>query len=1346
MSRRTTELHADWLRLVEPEGQFFSLPVLKRAFPDGLDAIPAAIREQLRDRYPHDAEPSEATWDAWLDWLFRDVLAWGARYRTGEDAAAYTHAIPEHGTLLRADGALCDPQTSRPRALVTRYAHGTPLDRRLAGERWNISPIDRLVLLCRGQGVRIGLVTDGEHIVLLWVPSAGVGGYGTWETALFSESRERNLLQSFASLLHASRFFAVRRDAQIEALFETSEKAQNEVTGQLGLQVRQAVELLVAALSRADLERGGKLLTGVAPQTVYEAAVTVMMRLVFLLYAEERDLLPLGEPLYADHYAASTLREQLDDQAAMEGDEPLERRGAAWYRLLALFRIVYHGLSHDRLRVPPYGGRLFDPDRFPFVEGRTRPLPVDDLTVRAILEAIQTLPIRESGSKERRRLSFRALDVEQIGHVYEGLLDHGAVRVGDVYVGLVGKTGDEAEIPLGDLEKAAGRGQQTLVSFLHDFTGKSENAIARLIDRGRAVADGKDGEARRLVNTICDNDAALAGRVSPFVYTLRTDLHGLPVVFPTESLVVKQTRARRESGTEYTPRELAEEMVRYTLEPLVYSPGPRDGTEPEKWRLRTSKELLNLKICDPAVGSGAFLVSACRYLADRVVEAWIVEAPKRASTNSEDLTLEARRAVVDRCLYGVDRDSMAVEMAKLSLWLITMARERPFSFLDHSIREGDSLLGITSLDQLRFLHIDPEAGRVVHKRTLVNTTAFVQPLVDEATALRMQLESLPSISVRDSEQKRRLNEEANRLLQSADIIADGVVSTAIFTASESEQQRNKAFQGLASLVASALDTTQPEETRLDSFDRLRSRNDQMLNAGRPENGPPRITLHWPLAFPEAFNGRAGFDAIVGNPPFAGGKKITGSFGVDYRDYLVAAIAENRKGSADLVSYFFLRAARLSDNYAFLAVNTIAEGDTREVGLDALVANGWRIVRAVRSRPWPGAASVHVAQVWLSHKAQNQFSVLDDHSVNRISTLLLPEGRAVGNPFRLAANSSIAFIGSIVLGMGFTMAPADAASLLAKDPRNKNVLFPFLNAEDLCSRPDASPSRWIINFFDWSLDEALKYGDCIDIVRLRVKPQRDKNKKTNYRNRWWQYAERCPGLYRAISRLDRVIVMPQVSRAILPLIYPTGLVFSHSVAVIARDDLAMFGVLSSSIHRNWARRYGSTHLSIVNYSVTDCFETFPFPNVSGDISNIMSRLGDCRENSMRNMNIGLTTYYKRINDSDIDDPGVTAVRKLSMELDRAVCDAYGWTDLNLDYGFHTTAEGVRWTIGEFAYNETLDRLLELNHERHREELAKGLVTDSTVSANGKRLRGKSTATNDNQISMVDEYDNKAVLEL
>lgn len=1356
MMRRTSELHADWLRLVEPEGQFLTLPVLRRALPDGLGAIKHEIRDQLRDHFPQGQAPSSEAWRTWIDWLLRECLAWGPYYCTGEDVAELAHAIPEQGLILKADGALCDPQSGKPRVIVMTYAHGTPLEKRVAGERSNTSPIDRLILLCRAQGVRIGLVTDGERIVLVWVPSAGTGGYATWETALFTESRERNLLQSFVSLLHAPRFFAVHSDAQLEALFELSEKAQNEVTGQLGFQVRQAVELLVAALSRADLERGGELLAGIPPQKVYEAAATVMMRLVFLLYAEERDLLPLSEPLYADYYSAFYLREQLDEQVSVEGDEPLERRGAAWYRLLALFRAIYGGLSHDRLRIPPYGGRLFDPDRFPFLEGRkpteswlqtsSRPLPVDDLTVRAILEALQTLPISENGSRERRRLSFRTLDVEQIGHVYEGLLDHGAERVDDVYVGLLGKTGDEAEIPLADLEKAADEGTQPLVSFLHDFTGKSESAIEKLIERGRAVAEGRDGEARRLVKTVCDNNDTLAGRVAPFFYTLRRDLHDLPVVFPAQSLVVKPTRARRESGTEYTPRELAEEMVRYSLEPLVYSPGPREGVERDEWRLRPSAELLGLKICDPAVGSGAFLVSACRYLADRIVEAWVLESPDKAKIAPDELTLDARRLVVDRCLYGIDRDHMAVEMAKLSLWLTTMARERPFSFLDHSIREGDSLIGISSLDQLRYLHIDPEAGKAAHSKTnYYDVAALAVPLLQRASSLREELESLPTLSVRDAEEKKRLSEEADRAVGILRVLADGVVATALFTSSESAAKRDKAFQGYASTASIALAKSALDG---DSLEKLHGQSEQQINAGRPEGAPPRTTLHWPLMFPEVFGPRSGFDAIVGNPPFVGGKKIKGRFGSDYRSHLVEFLAEGRRGHADLVSYFFLRAAKLARNFGLLAVNTISEGDTREVGLDALLAQDWKITRAVSSRPWPGEAGVHIAQVWMSQDPSTQPPVLDGSQVDGISSLLAPVRRIEGKPFRLIANKNTAFIGSYVLGKGFVMSPHDASVLIRKDPRNADVLFPYLNAEDLCTRSDTSPSRWVINFFDWSEERAADYPEVFDIVRHLVRPERQRTDSAgNYKlrkplpQRWWQYADKRPALYSALSSLERAIIVPLTSKVMLPFLYDTGIVFDQTLVVIANDDLAMFGVMSSSFHRDWARRCGGTLSTTPRYIQTDCFETFPFPMATESIASIALELHQKRSLTMSSLGVGFTDLYNRVNDENCDELEVDQIRKVHVELDRAVCAAYGWADLDMTYGFRQTAEKMRWAISETTRNEMLDRLLELNHKRHCEELTHDLAVDSSVLTNGKKTplqKVEDSNANSPQISLMENH--------
>ena len=180
--------------------------------------------------------------------------------------------------------------------------------------------------------------------------------------------------------------------------------------------------------------------------------------------------------------------------------------------------------------------------------------------------------------------------------------------------------------------------------------------------------------------------------MAPYHALLRDDLRGDPLVFLPGSLYVTQALDRRTSGTYYTPRQLAEEVVQHALDPVVYSPGPAEERDAEQWKLKPASELLDLKVADIAMGSGAFLVAACRYLAERLQEAWTGlgagewtafgnrrdEAPDEPPVPADPLEREqlARRLVAERCLYGVDKNPMAVEMAKLSLWLITLA-QRP---------------------------------------------------------------------------------------------------------------------------------------------------------------------------------------------------------------------------------------------------------------------------------------------------------------------------------------------------------------------------------------------------------------------------------------------------------------------------------------------------------------------------------------------------------------------------------------------------------------------------------------------------------------------------------------------
>ncbi len=562
-------------------------------------------------------------------------------------------------------------------------------------------------------------------------------------------------------------------------------------------------------------------------------------------------------------------------------------------------------------------------------------------------------PVRAWRGRGGQRLSYRALDVEQIGHVYEGLLDHTAIRTTDAALGFEGRI--EPELSLGVVEaERAKDDDDAFCAWLAKETGRSAKAIAK------GLAAPPDPYRRAQLRAACGNDDALLERVAPYDGLLRTDLRGNPVVYRPGAIYVTQALERRSSGTYYTPRALAEEVVRHALDPVAYRPGPAEEAEAEKWRLRPPDELLALKVCDLAMGSGAFLVAACRYLAARLLESWdalgegtwTVEgaaatgAPGELLVPADELDRDvlAHRLVSDRCLYGVDKNGMAVDMAKLSMWLITMARDRPFSFLDHALREGDSLLGVTDLAQVLAFHINPERGARLHAK-LSEYTGRIRPTVQRALELRRELESFTARDVRDAARKAQLHEEAKAALADVRLLADTVVGATL--ASGKGEALDTALTSVEDDVRGLL-AESSDDDRAIARGRLRRWADEWLAVGRAPIAPDRKPFHWPLEFPEV-DAQGGFDAAVGNPPFQGGKKITGALGTSYRTFLVEWVAGGHRGNADLVAYFFLRVAGLlreGGMAGLLATNTIGQGETREGGLAYLVDAGLALPRRI----------------------------------------------------------------------------------------------------------------------------------------------------------------------------------------------------------------------------------------------------------------------------------------------------------------------------------------------------------------------------------------------------------------
>ncbi len=1345
--------HAEWLSLTETSGPFLSMPVLLRVFPQELDGLDTTLARRLRlafEEWEENQEhhtPDPAIHNAWIRFVLTEALGFPAEEVLVEGQGvpdSLRVQVPAHVERLKPDMIVVVParesESGTPRLLISTYPRSQNLAHPVDGRAWKASPATRMTDLLRGTGIKVGLVTNGEQWMLV-SNCADSTGYASWFASLWRE--EPLTLRAFLSLLGVRRFFGVAPDDTLSALLTESASDQTEITDQLGYQVRKAVEVLVQAIDRIDKDWGRTLLHGADEKQLYEAALTTMMRLVFLFSAEERGLLPLDDDLYSLSYAASTLRAQLREAADQSGEEVLERRCDAWSRLLATFRAVYGGVQHEAMRLPAYGGNLFNPDRFPFLEGRSagtswretpaQPLPIHNRTVLHLLEALQILQVKVPGGgpAEARRLSFRALDIEQIGHVYEGLLDHTAVRAEEPVLGLAGTKDREPEVPLSKLEEVKAKDAAGLLRFLHEATGRGVNALTKALAAGVGLDNEHD------LHIACDNNDALYERVMPFAGLLRLDTSGAPVVITKNSVYVTAGTDRRSTGTHYTPRSLTAPIVKRTLDPLLYR-GMAEGVEPCAETLRSPREILALKVCDMTTGSGAFLVQGSRYLAERLVEAW--EAIEEANpdlilvtpegdlsegmpherlipTDPEERLVIARRLIVDRCLYGVDVNPMAVEMAKLSLWLVTMERQRPFTFLDHAIKCGDSLVGMDAA-QLGTWSLDRQSRDALG--------VFTNRSIADALEFRLLLRQMEERSIVDVNEKARLHALAETAMTRAKLAADLIVAPALHYLKPADQKKER--ERLRASYA-ALDPVINDPL-------LRTRADEMLGRVKP--------FHWPLEFPEVFNGgrEAGFDAIIGNPPFMGGQKITGEYGVPYREYLVNVIGHGVKGSADIVAYFHLRGFELvrpGGIFGLIATNTIAQGDSREVGLDQIIAGGGQIIEAIPSMKWPGVANLEIAVTSIYVGDWKACRKLNGRCVDLISAFL-DDGLSSGNPLRLKENANIAFKGVEVNGMGFVLEPVEANALISKDARNKEVMFPYLNGDDLNSRPDQSASRWVINFNGRELENAEKYYDCMKIVHSRVKPERDINADRNLRQNWWKFKRPAPELAKSTIGLSKVLVRSSVSNIHSIAFVDTGIICSHATIVFASSSLYFFVLIQSSIHTIWLTLYSSSMRTDTRYTPSDCFETFPFPAADDAKQQAeLERIGEAyyehRRVLMLTRQIGLTKAYNLFHDPACTDADIAELRRLHAEMDTAVRDAYGWQDLPLGHGFYGDGKETRFTLAPAAKQEVLRRLLKLNLECAAEEAAEVAAAVPVKKARkGKAVVGQ-TSTDDLMIEAI-----------
>ncbi|OGQ89329.1 MAG: hypothetical protein A2289_05940, partial [Deltaproteobacteria bacterium RIFOXYA12_FULL_58_15] len=1157
--------HEDWIGLLQPVGLVVSPPALLSASAV-VDRNVKPFQDELRRLLGGvDAEKPRAP--ELID-LVTKILEWKPSDLVGDRKALkpLDVVLPDYDEVLSPSFAVAAPKDANASEwlmLVQVLPEGIDFDdtKAFADKKWQASAQSRLERLLWETEVPIGLSYNGQGLRLSYVPRGETSGYVTLPLDLMAQAQGRSVLGALRLLLGADRLFTLPTKQRLPAILSESRKYQNVVSTALADQVLTALIELVAGFQSADEYAKRRLLADVLredPQSVYGGLLATLLRLVFILYAEDRGLLP-DDAVYQEHYSVTRLFERLRADAALYPDT-MDQRYGAWAQLLSLFRLIFDGAEYldpngkKPVRLPARQGDLFNPDVYPFLEGRPyrtlrvmgdryTPPRVSDGVVWKVLQSLLVL--------DGQRLSYRALDVEQIGSVYEALMGF-ELRVAE------GKS-------LAVRPKSGGKGSKAdvVVNIEQLLDAKPKERVKLLLDEANCELGDKGKKDLEAAKTI----EAVALAMTKKVSKRRSE------VLPAGSMFLQPTEERRRSGSHYTPRSLTAPIVQKALEPIFAQLGKKPKPE----------QILELKVCDPAMGSGAFLVEACRQLSQKLVEAWTVHSCTPQVPPDEDPLLHARRIIAQRCLYGVDKNPFAVDLAKLSLWLATLARDHAFTFLDHNLRHGDSLVGLTR-DQITAFNWEEKGV------TLPAAAKRIKDRVDEAVRLRTEL-----LAMGDSDNttaKRHLLKDAEDALADARLMGDLVISA--FFGAEKDKDRKSNRDKLAEAVTSWLNGKGDTRSLQAQADELR------------EKRPAVVPFHWQVEFPEVF-GREnpGFDCFVGNPPFAGRNTLLSSSPQGYLDWL-KSIHRDSHGNSDLVAHFFrgvFEKLRSGGTFGLVATKTIGQGDTRTTGLRWICQNGGTIYGARRRYKWPGQAAVIVSLIWTSKGPLFGPFDLDGASRSTITAYLFHAG-GHDNPDALVANTGLSSKGYDVYGLGFIFDDDDTEGvsspvaemhrLIKVDARNAERIFPYVGGEDLMRMPRLLPARYIINFGDLSEPEARRWPALMELVETKVRPQRLLNNRESYKRHWWQYAEKRPGMQAATRGLSRILATSRVANAFAFTFIPANWVMNEKVVVFAFDDEASFAVLQSRTHEVWARFFSATLKDDLQYALSDCFDTYPFP--------------------------------------------------------------------------------------------------------------------------------------------------------
>ena len=1238
--------------------------------------------------------------DPWA--FFHTILGWPAERILLGDALPdnLRIAFPEQDTLLEPHGAIPAPDGTI-QLLVRIEAPELILDKRGTLPGWEATAQQRFERLLRetgvGAGVLVGAAETGRKdgpatepvLRLVVVPRGEASGHISWPLARLGDVSGRPMLAGLKLLLDAHALFSGPPSHLLPAILAESRAAQAEVSSRLAGQVLAGLHELLRGLDDADGPRI-RALAESDPDQLYKGLLTVLLRLVFILYAEDRGLMPsapggMAAALYEQGYALGGLHLRLRDDAALYPDTMDERRGA-WGRLLALFRLVDRG--HPSGFMQARGGQLFSEAAFPFLLGRDTPdapeqvLPVGDGCILRVLDSLLML--------KGERVAYRALSVEQIGSVYEAVMGFTVQRAHSLMLAVRAGKGNKVPVWV-DLVALAAVKPSERERTLKLWTGRA--AWPAAVSRALRDASDATGLAAALA-PVTDARAAPRGPVAA----------GTPILQPTDE--------RRRTGSHYTPASLTRPIVAHSLAPAFARIGPDAGPA----------QILDLKMCDPAAGSGAFLVEACRQLGERLVAAWTRWPAQRPTIPAdEDDLLHAKRLVAQHCLRGVDRNPLAIDLAKLSLWLETLASAHEFTFLDAVLRCGDSLVGLPNPNIIAVTW-DKVSGQ----------QGFVEAIVREGIDAAAQLRRLMRVEAEIApyavqEQRHRA---ATLALERAQLVADGILWS-YFTGTTAKERAAR----LIEVQQCVLSATPASWARLEGC--------------RAELRRPPIDVtpfHWELEFEDVFNRPdPGFDAIIGNPPFAGKNTIAAGHAAAYPDWL-KTLHPGAHGNADLAAHFFRRAyglLRRGGAFGLIATNTIRQGDTRETGLARILADGGTIFRAVSRYRWEGEAAVVVAQVFVTKGASGETPVLDDRPVRRISAYLM-EGDLDGSPAALRENAGKAFAGFEPGSDGFLFSDKPTANPLAygisliAQSRYRRVIQPYLGTDEVNNHPRHQHHRLAMRFDDMPLDRsdadgwesapdeqrrvwvqqgtvpADYKGDVVHDWPLLIPLIEERLRPTRATPDWWRYRRSSMDMVEACQDIPEVLV---ASRSASPHLAVAKVisnqVLSKTLVVFAMSSHADFATLQSRVHEVWARFFASTLEDRLRYTPSDCFETFPLPPGHADAPDLEAAgraYHDHRAALMIDRDQGMTPTYNRFHRATDTQADIATLRDLHHAMDRAVLAAYGWDDLadaaapvflDAESEDDHRYQGRLFWPAPFR-DAVLARLLKLNEERVRME--------------------------------------------